>query len=121
MKCPDCGTVDTRVMETRQDVPGLLVRRRHQCGNGHRFNSFQLHETSLRSTGMQQVRSRLDAVTAGIAARSVAYQRRRTVERMLRAGKTTAQVAVGIGVTQTRVRQIRAELAKINAPSVLSE
>jgi len=109
MKCPKCGTVDTHVIATRRESDGLLVRRRQECGNKHRFNTYELHETSLRSTGIKKIRARLLTVASGIAVRSMARRRRLAAIRMLRQGKSVAQIADEIGVTEARVRQYRKE------------
>lgn len=109
MKCPTCGTADTRVIETRKEDGGLMVRRRHECGNQHRFNTYQLHETALRTAGLNQIRARLTAVASGIAVRSTAHKRRTTAQRLLGQGKSISEVADAIGVTATRIRQYQQE------------
>lgn len=42
MKCGVCGA-DARVLETRA-VSLLIMRRRYECFNGHRFKSYETHE-----------------------------------------------------------------------------
>jgi transcriptional regulator NrdR family protein len=107
MVCPHCGTADTRVVETRTERKGLMIRRRHECGNAHRFNSYQIHDSTARSIGLAQIRSRLERAAAGIAARAVAFRRQVRARRLLADGMTVAQVAQQLDITAARVRQIR--------------
>jgi len=44
MNCPDCGTT-TKVINTRQHATRRY--RRHECGNGHRFTTWELFEAEL--------------------------------------------------------------------------
>lgn len=42
MRCPQCGSMDTRVMETRTADDGCTVRRRRMCGDcGFRFTTYE--------------------------------------------------------------------------------
>lgn len=42
MRCPQCGSMDTRVMETRTADDGRTVRRRRLCENcGFRFTTYE--------------------------------------------------------------------------------
>jgi transcriptional regulator NrdR family protein len=108
MKCPDCGTSVTHVVSTRTDR-GVLVRRRHECGNGHRFNSLQVHESALRGIGMRAIDAALDRVAAGITRRTIAELRKRKVARLVSDGLATTQIATKLGISEARVRQIRSK------------
>ncbi len=42
MKCPYCGTTDTRVVDTRPVDEGLAIRRRRECAAcGRRFTTYE--------------------------------------------------------------------------------
>lgn len=42
MKCRCCDSDDLRVLESREG-PHDTVRRRRECGNGHRFTTIEMH------------------------------------------------------------------------------
>lgn len=42
MKCPFCGHMDDRVLESRQNISGTTIRRRRECLRcGYRFTSYE--------------------------------------------------------------------------------
>ncbi len=42
MKCPLCGTLDDKVIESRQNISGTSIRRRRECSAcGYRFTSYE--------------------------------------------------------------------------------
>lgn len=42
MRCPECGSMDTRVMETRTSEEGRTIRRRRECTScGFRFTTYE--------------------------------------------------------------------------------
>lgn len=42
VQCPNCGEIDDRVLESRQNSSGTSIRRRRECaGCGHRFTSYE--------------------------------------------------------------------------------
>lgn len=42
MKCPNCGSTDDRVLESRQIADGSSIRRRRECnGCSYRFTSYE--------------------------------------------------------------------------------
>lgn len=43
MKCPECGTEKSSVLETRRGAFNTTTRRR-ECENGHRFGTREIHE-----------------------------------------------------------------------------
>ena len=106
MKCPTCQTNDTRITETRSKEPGI-VQRGHLCGNGHRFKTFQLYETAVRAIGMAHIKAVTQTTVRGAAGRARAFTLRRNVTRLLAAGKTPSAIASELGVTPTRVCQLR--------------
>jgi transcriptional repressor NrdR len=42
MKCPKCGSLNDKVLETRQSKEGVVIKRRRECLNcGHRFTTYE--------------------------------------------------------------------------------
>lgn len=46
MLCPECGNTQDKVIDSRegQDGPLSFIRRRRECGNGHRFTTYETAE-----------------------------------------------------------------------------
>lgn len=48
MRCPTCGTADTRVIDSRPADQGSSIRRRRECPNcGHRFTTYERAEAQI--------------------------------------------------------------------------
>ena len=49
MKCPNCGNIDDKVVESKQNADGSSIRRRRECLScHHRFTSYEhIKETPL--------------------------------------------------------------------------
>lgn len=46
MKCPFCGDVDSKVVDSRPSEDGLSIRRRRVCSRcGHRFTTYEIVES----------------------------------------------------------------------------
>ena len=42
MRCPHCGGIEDKVIESRQNVSGTIIRRRRECVEcGYRFTSYE--------------------------------------------------------------------------------
>lgn len=59
MKCPHCGSLEDKVMESRTLAEGTAVRRRRECiGCGYRFTSYERIEEKplmvIKSTGRRE-------------------------------------------------------------------
>lgn len=108
MQCPTCGQHSQHVIETRQ--AGGMVRRRHQCIDGHRWNTYEVSETALRGIGLPRLRAEVARVARGIKTRQRATSRRELVAHLTEKGLTAAAIAREAGCTPARVRQIRTEL-----------
>lgn len=104
INCPVCGE-RTRVVETRDDT------RRRECTEGHRFNTQELPETVLRALGQRSITRRVAVLERGVQQRQEQAARRRLIEELLAKGWKPTAVAHRVGVTETRVRQIRSEVA----------
>ena len=47
MHCPDCGSADTSVIDSREADDGLAIRRRRECAKcSHRFTTFERAESA---------------------------------------------------------------------------
>lgn len=43
MKCLECDAKTTMVIDTRETIDGMTIRRRRKCKNNHRFSTLELH------------------------------------------------------------------------------
>ena len=54
MRCPHCGSLEDRVIESRQNTSGTSIRRRRECVTcSFRFTSYEHIEEKLRGVGAQ--------------------------------------------------------------------
>ena len=97
MKCPTCGAWAT-VLETR-DGPNETTRRRRECGNGHRFWTYEVY-SAMRNPGT--INRSLAAVK-----RSRELWARDTAIR--KDPRPASEVAEEYGLTATTVRRVRRE------------
>jgi transcriptional repressor NrdR len=72
MRCPQCATLDDRVVDSRSTDDGTAIRRRREClGCGRRFTTYERLEelpfVVVKRSGQRQPFDR-DKVTAGIRA-----------------------------------------------------
>lgn len=72
MRCPDCSTLDDKVVDSRASDDGSAIRRRRECAScGHRFTTFERVDEAplmvLKTTGERQAFDR-DKVMAGVVA-----------------------------------------------------
>lgn len=104
MKCPSCGA-ESRVLATRTGEHNTLTRHR-ECDNLHRFKT---REVIAELMDLRESKKYLAAASsrAGLAKRN---------GKILRDIRPATEVAKDYGITEARVRQIRAELKnKYNA------
>lgn len=79
MKCPKCGDISDKVLDSRSVHDGKIIRRRREClGCGHRFTTFEeiMHEELrvIKSDGRREPFSRqkiYDGVMAACQKRPV--------------------------------------------------
>lgn len=107
MRCPECGQDRVKILETRDS--GLVVRRRGRCDAGHRWTTVELPESVVKTFGASKLAAAVDRVSRGIEARVEAAHRRELAYELLNQGMTVRDVASILRITDTRVRQIRAE------------
>jgi transcriptional regulator NrdR family protein len=111
MRCAHCGIEHLRVLETRsvKEMPGVR-RRRYECDDGHKFNTFEINESTARAIGLGTIKKRNDEVVRGARMRQNSQIKRELIMSGVELGHTTAQMAACAGVSAERVRQIRKEL-----------
>lgn len=107
MQCPECGTNNTRVVETRKEPGNTIVRRRHECGNEHRFNTYQIHETTARGIGTTVIKASAARSERGILMRAAAWLNKTRVQRLLESGSSVEETARAVGLSGQQVRNIR--------------
>jgi transcriptional regulator NrdR family protein len=95
VKCPRCGA-DSDVLETRTQTATVVRRRR--CFNEHRFVTHEVPPGALD-------KRRLPVIAKALAQRAAAWGRRQVV---LRSQESATETAKRVGLTEARVRQIRA-------------
>lgn len=72
MRCPDCSSLDDKVVDSRASDDGSAIRRRREClGCGHRFTTFERVDEAplvvVKTTGVREPFDR-DKVVAGVVA-----------------------------------------------------
>lgn len=46
MKCPNCNSHKTTVVDSRKSTDDTMRRRRHKCSRGHSFSTYETYATS---------------------------------------------------------------------------
>lgn len=101
MQCPHCGAW-SEVLETRK-AELFSVKRRRECANGHRFETFEVYPQVARSS------KRDGAATARRVERAATKFRRDII--IYNDKRSVAMIATKHRLTPARVRQIKAEQA----------
>lgn len=97
MKCFHCGAW-SNVRETRA-APHAMMRRRHECANGHLFTTMEVHLPVAFA-----VRRDAKATARKVYANEERYKRNM---RIISDFRPTAEIAAEYKLTPTRVRQIK--------------
>lgn len=95
MKCPICGAWSS-VLGTR-DGPFETTRRRRECGNGHRFWTYEVH-AAMRNPG--SMKRSLDTIK----------RNRKLWERdqkIIKDPRTAAEIAADYGLAKKTIHTIR--------------
>jgi transcriptional regulator NrdR family protein len=101
MQCPECGA-NTRVVETRIQDEGCVLRRRRACSEcTHRFNSYEFDQ-GLWGTIAKLTASHVKAVTR----RRALTQRNNLILARLRAGEKHVTVAADFGLSDNMISTI---------------
>lgn len=94
-----------KILETRKVREGL-IRRRYLLDDGRRMTTYEVPAAVLSAFSYLRLTKQLDAWQRGEAKRA----RGKLVEQRLREGVKPAAIAHEVGVTEARVRQVRAKL-----------
>jgi transcriptional regulator NrdR family protein len=100
VKCPKCGAVSL-VLATREHK-GVLLRRSRKCFNDHTFQTYEVFTGNLD-------RRTLVSTARGIETRARAWRIKLAVQRA-DACESAIVLAMRLGITEARVRQIRKAL-----------
>ncbi len=109
MKCSKCGA-DSSVLDTRP-YKSVLQRRRRKCFNGHVFQTYEVHAGNIDKRTLADTRR-------GIAQKHNAWWRKEYVRK--HPDESSLKLAVALGISDARVRQIRKGLGP-NGHSMLNE
>lgn len=100
-----------RVLSTRS-TPYGFKRRRYQLADGRRITTYEVPYAILSHLGAARLREAAQKWQRGECARSQAHARRQRVIALLAEGWKPIAIAHEVGITEQRVRQIRAEWRK---------
>lgn len=96
MKCPVCGAESRELARQHKPFMTTIVR---TCVAGHRFGTYEVHKTQLAD------KREMDYAIRNIKRRVDMFHRNRAI---MGDPRPTKEVAKDYGLTETRVRQIRA-------------
>ena len=99
-----CGLPSVRVLRTTTRDDGLLARRR-ACPDGHRWTTYEMHETVAKHVGLSRVEQAGASFLRGVRLRQQAQVTRELVAH--HTGMSSTELAAVAGVTEARVRQLR--------------
>jgi uroporphyrinogen-III synthase len=126
MLCPICGR-PTRLLRTEPLEVGA-VRHVRLCtiptslAHPHvEFETVEVLAATLSGMGAAALARELHRARKGLRRRVETETIRRKTLKLLAAGKRTAHVARAVGITEARVRQIRAEAAAVTVSSAHGE
>jgi len=100
-----------RVLSTRS-TPYGFKRRRYQLADGRRITTYEVPYAILSHLGAARLREAVQKWQRGECARSQAHARRQRIIALLVQGWKPTAIAHEVGITEQRVRQIRAEWRK---------
>lgn len=104
--CP-CGLVSLKVLSTRDhDIPGVVLRRR-ECADGHRWTTWEVSEAFISNVGRKQSREILFTLDRADRKRQQSAERKSHVLALAARGLSNCAIARRVGMTETRVRQIK--------------
>lgn len=97
MKCRKCAA-ESEVLETRKTAPWL--RRTRLCFNGHKFITYEVYPGNIDRKTRESTRRKVNV--AALAAK-------RVLKVTMSPEKSASALAMELGITEARVRQIRKE------------
>lgn len=99
MICPKCAAW-ARVIETRWVKSEFRTRRRYECGNLHRFNTYEALPTA------QNHKSTIASVASWATRNAARWARDKAIQALVRAGATHKSVAAMYGIHASVVTRI---------------
>ena len=98
-----------KCLETRTRKDGTRARR-YELEDGRRITTLELPMTVVRGIGMKRVQELIEIWQRGEKQRTEEHTRRQRIEALLHEKVKPLAIAHEVGVTDTRVRQIRKEM-----------
>ena len=98
-----------KCLETRTRADGIRSRR-YELDDGRRITMLEVPATVLKAVGIGKVRQAMEIWQRGETQRTESHARRKRIVELLGQDVKPAAIAHEVGVTETRVRQIRKEL-----------
>ena len=98
-----------KCIETRQRADGIR-RRTYRLDDGRKMTTFELPTTVVRGVGLKKIQEQMKIWIRGEKLRAESHKRRQRIEELLRERVKPLAIADEVGVTETRVRQIRREM-----------
>lgn len=98
-----------KCLETRTRADGIKSRR-YELDDGRRITMLELPATVIKGIGMKRVQELMATWQRGERQRANGGARRQRIEELLRERVKPLAIADEVGVTDTRVRQIRKEM-----------
>lgn len=98
-----------KCLETRTRADGIRSRR-YELEDGRRITMLELPATVLKGIGMKRVQEFMEIWQRGERQRTESQARRQRIVEMLAENIKPTAIAHEVGVTETRVRQIRKEI-----------
>lgn len=98
-----------KCLETRTRADGIRSRR-YELDDGRRITMLELPATVIKGIGMKRVQEFMEIWQRGEQQRTDSLARRQRIVEMLADNIKPTAIAHEVGVTETRVRQIRKEI-----------
>lgn len=102
MKCRECGR-ETRVLATRSEGEGYLLRRTRVCSGEHRFTTYEIDD-SLDETVIRHAMR--PGRIGGLVAAAARHERDADIARRAAAGEKHAAIAVDYGLSHNMISTI---------------
>jgi hypothetical protein len=98
-----------KCLSTRTRPDGMKARR-YELEDGTRITTLEIPVTVIKGVGMKKMQQQMATWQRGEKQRTETHARRKRIEELLRERIKPLAIAHEVGVTETRVRQIRKEM-----------
>jgi len=117
MRCHKCGAA-SRVTYTTEQPELFRTKRRRICDNGHRFNTYEVHQSIVLAVGHVKLASRVKGFkkSVGLYARDLRLWQARVLH-----GRTHKLLAHLHNLSESGVRRIVAKMNKERSGQKLGE